>query len=159
MLNLFKCNCCIQNQIELASNIAYSNYLLGTMRLYFLQSVKFHPWWRCSLSPFSCSSSVFQWDFGRSLKHSFNFMVCSTQASLLKEEEAFSPGLESACGLPLRFLGQGKTVSLPAGGVCWGRVCVTKLRSCKKRSSECAASETAEGNESDLLGDPAATGA
>ena len=88
MFSLFKCNFCIQNQMELASNIAYSNYLLCTVRSDFLQSVWFHTWLGCSLSPFSCSSSVFQWDFGGSLKCSLNFMVCSTQTKLLKEDGA-----------------------------------------------------------------------
>lgn len=158
MLNLFKYNFCIRNQIELANNIAYSNYLLCTVRSYCLQSVWFHTWVGCSVSLFSCSSSVFRWDFGGSL----NIVLTSWSAALRpgswRRMKLSWSGVTGAWDLPLRLLGQGKMVSLPAGGVCWGRVCVTKLRSCRKRSSDCAASETTKGNGWNLLRDPAATG-
>lgn len=56
MLNLLKSNFGIQNQIELASNISYSNYLYCTVRSYCVQSVWFHTWLECSVFLFSCSS-------------------------------------------------------------------------------------------------------
>lgn len=34
MLNLFKCNFCIQNQVELADSIAYCHYLVCAVRSY-----------------------------------------------------------------------------------------------------------------------------
>lgn len=110
MLNLLQCNFCIQNQIELANNIAYSNYLFCTVRSYCLQPVRFHTCLGCSVSLLSCSSSIFQWDFWGSLKHRFNFIVWSIQASLLKEDEVLQVWSYRGLGPPTAVAGAGEYV-------------------------------------------------
>lgn len=144
MFNLFSYDLCIQSQIELLFTLLCEvllptgcavSYLVGVKSVS-VQMQRFH----------------FQVRFWRKSETQFQLQALQCMGRVPKGERSCQ-GLElqgPGFFLPLRELGQGKMVSLPAGGVCWGSVCVTKVRSFRKRLSDCAALETTEGNGSSL---------